>query len=272
MTGLYLPGAAWRPVSYRGQSGLFAPGHPLGYIPHVQVGNGSLWGTFEFAVSPNKRFSNAWVAKDGHSEQYAELNRIPWAQADGNPDYRAYECEGFPGEPYTAAQINTLATWHNACGDPDLITDTPGGRGVGTHYMGGGSYGGHTCPDPVPGAGPRSRQRPAIIARARVLRGAPYVPPVVHPPKPIGKIVLVVDGVFGPQSRMRLQQWAGAVMDGVLGFNSWCAIQRKFGGLTVDGAPGTLTWKRIQRVVGAGVDGIPGPDTYRHLQQYLNSH
>lgn len=272
MTGLYLPGAAWRPVSYRGQSGLFAPGRPVGYIPHVQVGTGSLWGTFEFAVSPNKRFSNAWIAKDGHSEQYAETNRIPWAQVNGNPDYRAYECEGDPSEPYTAAQINTLATWHNFCGDPDLIADIPGGRGVGTHYMGGAGYGGHTCPDPVPGAGPRSRQRPAIIARAQVLRGFKPVPPGPTPPiPPSGKIVLAVDGVFGPQSRMRLQQWAGVAMDSVLGPISWAAIQRKIG-VPADGAPGPITWKALQRLVGAGADGVPGPDTYRHLQQFLNNH
>jgi len=49
---------------------------------------------------------------------------------------------------------------------PDLITDTPGGRGIGTHVMGGAAYGGHTCPGP----GPRAGQRAAIIARAQALR------------------------------------------------------------------------------------------------------
>jgi len=268
MTGLYLPGAAWRPISYRAQSGLFAAGHPVGYIPHVQVGLGSLWALFENAVSPNRKFSNAWIAKDGHSEQYAETNVIPWAQVAGNPDYLAFECEGDPSESYTVQQINTLATWHNFLGMPDLITDTPGARGVGTHVMGGAAYGGHTCPGP----GPRSGQRGDILARALILRGAKPIPPVAHPPVPSGKIILAVDGIFGPQSRMRLQQWAGVVMDSVLGPISWKAIQRKLGGLTVDGAPGPLTWRRLQTVVGARVDGLPGPDTYRHLQTYLNSH
>jgi hypothetical protein len=173
MTGLYLPGAVWRPISYRGQSGLFVPGHPVGYIPHVQVGNGSLWGTFEYAPAGNRRFSNAWVAKSGASEQYAETNRVPWAQVAGNPDYLAFECEGYPSEPYTAAQINTLAVWHNALGMPDLITDTPGQRGIGTHVMGGAAYGGHTCPGP----GPRAGQRSAIIARAISLRTPAPTPP-----------------------------------------------------------------------------------------------
>lgn len=94
-------------------------------------------------------------------------------------------------------------------------------------------------------------------------------PPI--PPKP-PKIMLVVDGDFGPQTKMRLQQWAGASMDGFLGYQSWVAIQRKFGGLIADGSPGFHTWSRIQQVTGARVDGVPGPDTYRHLQTYLNAH
>jgi len=268
MTGLYLPGAAWRPTSYRGESGLFAPGHPVGYIPHVQVGLGGLWALFENAVSPNRKFSTAWVAKSGASEQYAETNRKPWAQAAGNGDYLAFECEGYPGEPYTPAQINTLACWHNFLGMPDLITDTPGARGIGTHVMGGAAYGAHTCPGP----GPRSAQRGEILARALVLRGGKVLPPVAHPPVPTGKIILAVDGIFGPQSRMRLQQWAGVVMDSILGPISWAAVQRKLGGLTVDGAPGPITWRAVQRLVGSPADGLPGPDTYRHLQQFLNSH
>jgi len=267
MTGLYLPGAAWRPISYRAASGLFATGQPIGYIPHVQVGNGGLWAMFNNAVSPDRKFSNAWIKKDGTSEQYAETNRKPWAQADGNANYRAYECEGYPNEPYTAAQINTLATWHNFTGDPDVLANAPGQRGVGRHNMGGAAYGGHSCPGPI-----RQAQRSEIIARALVLRGGKPLPPVPHPPVPSGKIRLVVDGVFGPQSRMRLQQWAGVVMDSVLGPISWRAIQRKLGGLAVDGAPGPLTWTRLQKVVGAPADGIPGPNTYRHLQIYLNSH
>lgn len=270
MTGLFLPGAAWRPVSYRGDSGLFAAGQPVGYIPHVQQGNGGLWSLFEHAPAGDRKFSNAWIAKDGYSEQYAEANRKPWAQADGNSNYRAYECEGFGNEPYTAAQINTLATWHNFTGDSDVLANAPLQRGVGTHNMGGAAYGGHSCPDPI-----RQAQRSEIIARAIALRGGVILPPVPHPPKPTGKIILGVDGVFGPQSRMRLQQWAGVQMDSVLGPISWRAIQRKFGGLVADGAPGKLTWTRIQKVVGLkgrAVDGTPGPVTYRALQNYLNTH
>lgn len=271
MTGLYLPGAAWRPISYRAASGTFAAGKPLGYMPHVQVGNGSLFNFFNSKVSPNRLFSTAWIRKDGYSEQYCELNRIPWAQGSGNPLYHAFECEGNVNEPYTPQQINTLATWHNFLGTPDVVLTGPTGRGISAHRLGGAAWGGHSCPGDV-----RLAQRSAIIARARVLRGSksaplPPAPPVPHPPVPSGKIRLAVDGVFGPQSRMRLQQWAGVAMDSVLGPISWRAIQRKVG-VKADGVPGRITWSAIQRLVGAGVDGLPGPDTYRHLQSYLNSH
>jgi len=96
--------------------------------------------------------------------------------------------------------------------------------------------------------------------------------PVVGP-KPVTRVLLVVDGVFGVLSRKRFQQWAGLLaQDGVLGPLSWRAIQRKVGGLGIDGLPGPITWKAIQRKVGSPADGLPGPDTYRHLQAWLNSH
>jgi len=172
MTGLYLPGAAWRPISYRADAGKFTT-PPLGYIPHVPVGNGSLFAYFNGLKSPNRKFSTAWIAKDGSAEQYQSLDMKPWAQGTGNGQYHAFEVEGYPKEPYTAAQINTLAVWHNFLGTPDTLALAPGQRGVGTHYMGGAAWGGHTCPDPVAGAGPRSKQRAAITARAIALRTTP---------------------------------------------------------------------------------------------------
>ena len=191
VVSLFLPGAAWRPIWYRLEAGQFAPGQPVGYIPHVPVCNGSLFRYFNGLVSPNRKFSTAWVAKDGTSEQYTELINKPWAQATGNPYYHAFEVEGYPNEPYTAAQINTLAVWHNFLGTDDALANSPGQRGIGVHYMGGTAWGGHTCPDPQAGAGPRSRQRQAIINRAIVLRGAPLPVPVPKPtPAPIGGLIV----------------------------------------------------------------------------------
>lgn len=172
LTSLYLPGAVWRPIGYRADAGRFtAP--PLGYIPHVPVSNGSLFAYFNGLKSPNRKFSTGLIFKDGSSEQYTELTNKPWAQAAGNGQYHAFEMEGYPNEPYTPAQINTLAIWHNFLGTLDRLAEAPGAAGIGTHYMGGALWGGHTCPDPQAGIGPRSRQRGAIIARAQALRTNP---------------------------------------------------------------------------------------------------
>lgn len=143
---------------------------PLGWCLHVVVGNGSPFETFRRAPSPNRRFSTGWVAKDGRMEQYAPFEFKSWAQGGGNPLYWSWETEGFPSEPLTAAQIDSLARFHILSGTADRITNTPGEAGIIVHYAGGAAWGGHSCPDPSPGAGPRSKQRAAILARARELR------------------------------------------------------------------------------------------------------
>lgn len=165
MAELFLPGAKWLPVSYRAEAGRFTAGKPLGYLPHVQQGNGSLFRFFNNLVSPNRKFTNAWVAKDGRSEQYAELVNKPWAQVAGNGLYWAFETEGFDSEPLTVAQINTLAIWHNFLHAADVLAQAPGQVGIGTHSMGGAAWGGHACPGAI-----RAAQRLAIIARAKALR------------------------------------------------------------------------------------------------------
>jgi hypothetical protein len=179
MSGTFLPGAVWRPITYRADAGPFIA-VPLGWVLHVVVGNGSPFPTFQNAKSPDRRFSTGWVAKDGHAEQYTTTDMKPWAQGAGNDQYLAFETEGYPTEPLTAAQIETLAIWHNFLHTPDQLAEMPGQRGIGTHYMGKIAWGGHTCPDPVAGAGPRSKQRTAIIARARQLR-TPTSLPASHP-------------------------------------------------------------------------------------------
>jgi hypothetical protein len=141
---------------------------PLGWIPHVTDMNGSPFGIFEKAQSPRRRFSHLWVSKSGKIEQYTDLFMKSWAQTAGNGDYWSVECEGFPEEPYNDTQLNILGEMHNFFGAPDKLANKPGERGIGTHYMGGASYGAHSCPDPVgkEGQGPRSKQRQEIINRA----------------------------------------------------------------------------------------------------------
>jgi hypothetical protein len=157
------PPAKWRPVSYIGEAGSLP--FPCGWVLHVVVGNGSPFGTFQGAKSPNRRYSHLWVAKDGRVEQYQRLDRMSWAQASGNSSWWSVETEGFVDEPLTDAQIRALAVWHVWCGAKDAVADSTSARGIGTHSMGGAAWGGHECPGAL-----RAAQRQQIIDRARALR------------------------------------------------------------------------------------------------------
>jgi hypothetical protein len=285
MTARLLPFAAWRPVSYRADAGSFTQ-TPLGWILHVVVGDGSPFGTFEGAVSPDRRFSTGWVAKDGHVEEFTELTMRSWAQASGNPLYWSFETEGFPNEPLTDAQILSLAKIHNVLGAADAVIDKVGDRGVGTHVMGGAEWGGHSCPGPI-----RAGQRADIIAKARELRGpnpgpvASSVPTVFRTPHPVVKVLqkiaqkvtrsaLVVDGVMGPTTIHAWQLVMGTRADGLISKPSSLvmAVQRRLG-VPVDGYLGVETWKAVQRrlgFTGLAVDGVPGPRTVKALQRRLN--
>ena len=160
------PGATRHDVTYWPSARAFTT-QPLGWVLHVAVMNGSPWATFEREASPNRAFSHLWVAKDGHAEQYAPLSHDAWAQAAGNDSYWSCETEGFPSEPLTSAQLDTLAAIHSWLGVADAVVDTPGQRGIICHQDGGAAWGGHTCPDPAMGLpGPRSHQRAEILRRA----------------------------------------------------------------------------------------------------------
>lgn len=151
-------------MSYIGEAHALAP-EPNGWILHVVVGNGSPFGTFQSARSPNRRFSHLWIAKDGHVEQYQKLDRASWAQSSGNTAWWSVETEGFEDEPLTEAQLRALAAWHVWCGAPDKIAASPSRRGIGTHKMGGIDWGGHECPGKI-----RAGQRRQIIDYAAAIR------------------------------------------------------------------------------------------------------
>lgn len=133
------------------------------FLPHVQVGNGSLYEYFNRPTT--QASSHLWVGKDGRLEQYVSFHDRAWAEVAGNRFGISCECEGYPSEPYTTAQIDTLARllifMRKEFDIPWTITDTPDIRGIGTHRMGGAAWGGHDCPGDI-----RANQRGAIIAHA----------------------------------------------------------------------------------------------------------
>ncbi|MFE0423356.1 N-acetylmuramoyl-L-alanine amidase [Streptomyces sp. NPDC058953] len=150
----------FRPAERTGQRGL---------ILHVQEGEGSL---FERFSNPSVRSSaHFWVSQAGEIEQYVSVHDRSWTQRAGNADWSSIETSGFAGQPLTAAQVDAVArvyTWGaRVHGWPPEVTDSPNGRGLGTHSMGGGAWGGHACPGTI-----RARQREAVMDRVRhSLRG-----------------------------------------------------------------------------------------------------
>lgn len=228
------------------------------------------------------RQASAHVGVDADSKcRYVRDEDTAWAAPGVNNDGLQLEMAGRAGQTSgdwtdedskkileLGAQQN--ADWCRAYSIPPVrLTNTQlaaGGRGLIDHNQASQVYGGtHWDVGPnFPWA--------SFLARVQALVGSVRLPVPVKPPRqPVTKIFLKKDGYFGPRSRARLQQWAGLTVDSnLLTRLDWMAVQKKFGGLVVDGLPGKATWMRIQRVTGASVDGLPGPDTYKHLQQYLN--
>jgi hypothetical protein len=113
----------------------------------------------------------------------------------------------------------------------------------------------------------RTRHTSTVVGYGKVL-WTPETNVVVVPTKP-GKTVLVVDGVWGARTSMRLQQEIGATPDGELGPNSYRALAKWLSQTQT----GTFTLRMktaLQHRVGVAADGVIGPATVKALQRYLN--
>lgn len=156
-----------------------------GFVPHVQVGNGSLYGFFN-RPKPKGEGASAdfWCSKAGVLEQYVDLDDQSWAQGsrqhNGNPMFVSCEFEGYPDEPMTREQIakgGELIAWVRGTLNPFAlqVNTDPDGEGITPHYVFGG---GHTCPGP----GPREGQFPDLVAAATP---SPLNPAFQPPPPPV---------------------------------------------------------------------------------------
>lgn len=132
----------------------------------------------------------------------------------------------------------------------------------------------------------------------KLLEGGSYTPPsntVVSN----SKIILSVDGSFGPDTVRRTQQYFGTVMDGIVsnqpmsnkkylysaysgswefknsgygdGSNVARAMQKLFG-CTQDGWFGQDSVRHMQKFLGVTQDGSMGPATTKAWQTWLNNH
>lgn len=80
---------------------------------------------------------------------------------------------------------------------------------------------------------------------------------------------LLVDGIWGRATTIRVQQWVHVTPDGAYGPVTKRALQRAVG-VTDDGVIGRQTVRALQHKVGATVDGVLGRGAVRALQRYLN--
>jgi hypothetical protein len=156
---LWYPGADREPLSVNIGGELRAT---RGLVLHVQQGKGDLFGWFSRASAQVS--AHFWVSKTGRVVQYIPTVRKAWAQRSGNDAWLSAETEGYDHEPLTDEQITALRgiyTWGAAhFGWPRQLADSPTGRGLGWHGMGGQDWGAHPdCPGDL-----RKAQRIQIIA------------------------------------------------------------------------------------------------------------
>lgn len=134
----------------------------------IHIAEGSYAGTVAWERNASSDISSHWVlAKDGRCAQMVDTDDRPWTQADGNSAWLSVECEGYAGDSLTPQQLEVvaqlLARANQVYGVPLQLADSPSGRGLGWHGIGGAAWGGHTG---CPGA-PIVAQRGAIVARAQ---------------------------------------------------------------------------------------------------------
>jgi hypothetical protein len=154
--------AAWRPIGTNIGTGTLVP---IGALMHQQVGDGSLYGYFN---NPAAQVSaHFWVAKSGLVEQYVDTDApgasIAWHAKHLNGSYVGVECEGYPDQALTSAQLDgfaaIMAEGNARHGWPLMLVEAAYGRGLGYHRMTGGVN--TACPSQL-----RVDQRAEILIRA----------------------------------------------------------------------------------------------------------
>lgn len=261
--------------------GMAVPSGVNGVVMHTMVGD--LPGADGWFLNPSSEVSAHFgISQTGQVIQWVPVNGgVAWAECSGNGNWYSIEHADHanPHNPITEAQmtasaqvVECLSRYGNF---PLQEANSPSQEGFGVHYMGGEAWGGHSCPDyPVPGTPfARSKQRPAILAIAKAIRGGgptPPAPPQPGPPLPTS--LLLVEGSSGEPVRY-LQLLLNAhkvsaqlVVDGQFGPATEAAVKafQAHALLTVDGEVGPKTWAALSvpHEIDPGVEILPG--FFRH--------
>ncbi len=144
------PFATWLPITANYRAGGMSP-DIRGFVPHCQVGNGSLQAFFSNPAT--QASAHFWCSKTGTLEQYVDTQDMAWAEAAGNPYFWSCEFEGQVDEPMTSQQLDMggrLIAWlYGLHTFPLVVNTSPDGQGITPHYAGGAAWGGHSCPGPT---------------------------------------------------------------------------------------------------------------------------
>ncbi|MEU8279804.1 peptidoglycan-binding domain-containing protein [Microbispora bryophytorum] len=251
-----MPDAEWSPITVNHTTG--GMGEIYGVTLHIMAG--TFVGTDSwFRNRAAEASSHFGTSRQGALRQWVDTKNKSWAQADGNPHWISVENEGRGGDELTDAQLDrcaeVLAWAHKQHGVPLRVTDSPNGRGLGHHSMGGSAWGGHSsCPGSRVVA-----QKAEIVRRAKAIVDGKPKKPKEDPIK-----ITYVDGV--PQWPGRVLKEAAAMMHGA-DVRTWQAQMRHRGwSLAVDGAYGPESKAKceaFQAEKHLTVDGIVGPITWR---------
>jgi hypothetical protein len=143
-----------------------------GLIWHIA--EGSYWGTIGWQQNPISDVSSHFVIglNAGEIAQMLDTTQTAWTQAAGNGSWVSVEFAGFATGQLTAAQFEAAAQLYawlvQVHGIPVQLAESPSGRGLGWHGMGGAAWGNHpNCPGPANVA-----LRPSNLVRvAQILGG-----------------------------------------------------------------------------------------------------
>ena len=148
-----------------------------GMVLHVM--QGSLAGSVAWGKNPASQVSfHFGTSKAGVCQQLVDTDVTAWTQGDGNGSWVSVENEDFSGNPLNAIKVENCAQLYargvREYGWPYQLANSPSGRGLGYHAMGGVAWGNHPqCPGQ-----PIIDQRGLILARAQQINNpaAPQPP------------------------------------------------------------------------------------------------
>lgn len=238
------PFAVWRgPIPNRTQNGM---ADHRGLVLHIM--QGTLSGTDSWFKNPRAQASAHFgIDQSGTIYQWVDTQDKAWAEAAGNPYWISVELAGYSGKPATDAQLTSIAhlfAWLRSVypNIPAQVCDSPSGKGLGWHGMGGQAWGGHLD---CPGA-PIKAQRQEILRRLPGHQPAPTSPggfnvatlatiqhgdstKLVRCLQAVlvdvwGKGEVTVNGVFDDVTKQaveEIQTFFKMTVDGIVGPNTW---------------------------------------------------